>query len=489
MKKLPTSPRFLKGRFHQGLSHPAQQLNSSIFYDWRLIAHDLWQNRVYSEELLRLGVIPRRYASVLKKAWDTIESEIRQGTFPYLIECEDVHLNLERRVTEIAGDLGSLIHTGRSRNDQVATVFRLWLRDAGDLLYQQIQQLTRILLLRALRSLNIPFPGYTHLQLAEWISFGHYLHAYAVMFYRDLTRYSDARHRLNYLPLGSGALAGSSLPLQRDRLARRLGFEGVTTNSLDAVSDRDFVLEFLSFATIFGLHLSRMMEEFILFSTHEFSLIRLPETLCTGSSLLPHKYNPDLAEIIRGKSGEILGSLLEVSIILKGLPLAYNKDLQGDKLPVFRVVETLFLAIPIVIEMVKGLKLRHESFQRYMHVDGLSVPALLDYLLFRNHIPFRKAHELLGSLVRLAEDQGKSLRDLLPSELSRAGIPRPSEFRSYLLSLRPEQIIAEKKSVGSPSPSLLEKQILKTQNQLKLLPRYKAALPWAFTLPPPRFVS
>jgi argininosuccinate lyase len=478
----------LRGRFEKNLLPEAERLNASIYWDWRLAGHDLWQNRVYSEELLRQGIIPRKYERVLKAGWSRIEREIRDGTFPYRVEAEDIHLNLEMRLTEIAGEVGKMIHTGRSRNDQVATVVRLWLRDAGDILSGEIRKLILTLQEKALTHRDLPFPGYTHLQLAEWTTFGHYLHAYAEMFLRDLQRYCDWRSRMNYLPLGSGALSGTGFYLDRDRLAKSLGFYGVTRNSLDAVSDRDFILEFLSFASLVGIHLSRFMEEFVLFSSFEFKLLHLPEEFCTGSSLLPHKYNPDIAELVRGKAGELISAFLELSMILKGLPLAYNKDLQNDKPPLFRVVDTLRLILPLVIAMVRDARVVKESLQRYEKIEGLFVPSLLDYLVFQKRVPFRKAYELLGKLVREGEKRRSSLSQLPLRIFQKIGIPDPEEVHRFLQTLSPGRVLAQKKSYGSPNPDLAYKQMQDTHQALENLPVYEPVLPWAFEIPPPAFL-
>lgn len=481
--------RVLKGRFQKELLPEAEKLNASIFWDWRLAAHDLWQNRVYSEELLRLGIIPKKYEQVLKRGWRKIEEEIRKGSFPYRVEAEDIHINLELRLTEIAGEVGRMIHTGRSRNDQIATVIRLWMRDAGDLLSLEIRQLIGILLERSKTHAQLPFPGYTHLQLAEWTTFGHYLHAYAEMFLRDLERYYDLRNRMNYLPLGSGALAGTGFNVDRHRLALSLGFLGATRNSMDSVSDRDFIIEFLGFATILGLHLSRLMEEFVFFSTSEFKLIRLPEEFCTGSSLLPHKYNPDLAELIRGRVGEFLSAFTEVAVLLKGLPLTYNKDLQNDKPPLFRAVDSLRLILPVVIAMVRGVQVLKESVQRYEKIEGLLIPSLLDYLVFHKNIPFRKAHETLGQLVREAEAKNSKILDLPLQFLKKLGIPDPVDFQKFLKSLSPRTVLEQKQSYGSPNPEFIQQQISDTERVIKSLPAFKPVLAWAFYLPSPFIAS
>lgn len=312
--------RLWGGRFGDGPDAAVDALNASLPFDWKLGAHDLWQNRVYAAELGRIGVLAADELAALEPAFGAVEGEWREGRMPLRIELEDIHMAVETRLTELCGDAAKRIHTGRSRNDQVATVFRLWLRDAVDLLGGQLADLAATTLELAERHADLPCPGYTHLQRAQVVSFGHHLHAYAEMVLRDLERLVDLRRRLNRLPLGSGALAGSPYPLDRARLAAELGFEAPSRNSMDAVSDRDFAYEFLAWGGLVGLHLSRWAEDLILWTSSEFGWVRLPDKFCTGSSIMPQKKNPDVAELARGKSGRLLGNLTALATAVKGLP-------------------------------------------------------------------------------------------------------------------------------------------------------------------------
>jgi len=472
------------GRFDADRNQAFDRLNASIGFDWRLVAHDLWQNRVYAAELNRIAVLKDEELALLQPAFETVEQEIRDGRFPWRYADEDVHMNLERRLTELAGDAAKRIHTGRSRNDQVATVFRLWLRDAMDLIQQRLATLIETTLDQAERYKDIAMPGFTHLQRAQVVTFGHQLHAYAEMLLRDSERLADARGRLNRSPLGSGALASSPYPLDRQRLAEELGFNSYCNNSMDAVSDRDFALESLSAIAVTGIHLSRWAEDLTLWMSAEFGWVRLPDAFCTGSSIMPQKKNPDLAELVRGKAGRLTAALSGLMMVVKGLPLCYNKDLQEDKEPLFDSVATIHDILVTWQAMVAEMEPRRDRIEAALSGGHLLATDLADYLVREKNIPFRDAHHMVGRAVRLAEDESKDISDLTAEELASIS---PDLDRGAADVLTIAGSLASRSLPGGPVPTVVSQNIARSRDALARIEFSEPVLMWAFDLPQPQF--
>jgi argininosuccinate lyase len=366
--------------------------------------------------LAAAGVLAPEDLAAIDRGMTTILDELRTGTFHWSLEDEDVHLNIERRLTALVGDAGKRLHTGRSRNDQVATDLRLYLRDAIDDITALVRAVQTALVDLAEKHAATVMPGFTHLQVAQPVTFGHHLMAYYEMLGRDRERLADCRSRVNRLPLGAAALAGTSFPIDRERVARDLGFEGVCANSLDAVSDRDFAIEFTAGAALIMTHLSRLSEELVLWMSPRFGFIRLPDRFCTGSSIMPQKKNPDVPELARGKAGRVFGHLVGLLTLMKGQPLAYNKDNQEDKEPVFDTVDTLVETLAVFAEMIPGIEVDPEKMRTAAREGYATATDLADYLVKRG-VPFRDAHEAVARAVRAAEARGCDLADLPLPEL------------------------------------------------------------------------
>lgn len=468
------------GRFGDVPDAAVARLNASLGFDWRLAAHDLWQNRVYAAELERIGVLSAADLAALTPAFAIVEAELREGRFPWRLNDEDIHMALEARLTELAGDAAKRIHTGRSRNDQVATVFRLWLRDALDMLRAQLSSLIDTTCTQAERYSELAIPGYTHLQRAQIVSFGHHLHAYAEMLLRDWERLGDLRNRLNRCPLGSAALAGSPYPIDRARLAAELGFSEPTRNSMDAVSDRDFAFEFLAAAALIGVHLSRWAEDIILWMSSEFGWVQLPDAFCTGSSIMPQKKNPDVAELARGKAGRLLGHLVGLATVLKGLPLTYNKDLQEDKEPVFDAVATLADLLAVWAPMITALEPVPQRMAAALCGGHLLATDLADFLVRERGIPFREAHHIVGRAVAAAEAAGKDIAELDAAALKAVDARLDAEAAARLSP------IASLKARALPGgPARVRDNVAATRAVLAAQPPLQPRLPWAFTLAAP----
>jgi argininosuccinate lyase len=468
------------GRFGDATDAAVQELNASLPFDWRLGAHDLWQNRVYATELTRIGVLSEDDLAALVPAIATVETEWREGRMPLDIALEDIHMAVETRLTALCGDAAKRVHTGRSRNDQVATVFRLWLRDAVDALGGQLKALVETTLALAETHADLPCPGYTHLQRAQVVSFGHHLHAYAEMFARDIERLVDLRRRLNRLPLGSGALAGSPYPIDRARLAANLGFAEPTRNSMDAVSDRDFVYEFLAWGGLVGLHLSRWAEDLILWMSSEFGWVRLPDKFCTGSSIMPQKKNPDVAELARGKSGRLIGNLAALAMAVKGLPLTYNKDLQEDKEPAMDTVRQLRLLLAVWTPMVAGMQPVPERMAAGLREGHLLATDLADFLVRRRAVPFRDAHHIVGRAVKAADDAGIDVSALSDEALAAVDSRLDGEVREVLSAAAS---LAARRLDGGPAR--VRDNVAATRRALATLELAEPRLPWAFDVAPP----
>jgi argininosuccinate lyase len=402
--------------FTEPMSELVQRYTASVGFDHRLWRADIDGSLAHAEMLAAQGVIGAQDLADIRRGMAQIVDEIEGGRFEWKLELEDVHLNIEARLTALVGDAGKRLHTGRSRNDQVATDVRLWLRGEIDQLAPLLVQMQRALVELAARHADTVMPGFTHLQVAQPVSFGHHLLAYVEMFARDAERLADARRRVNRLPLGAAALAGTSYPLDRERVARTLGFDGVCMNSLDAVSDRDFAIEFSAWAAITMVHVSRLAEELVLWMSQSFAFIDLADRYCTGSSIMPQKRNPDVAELARGKTGRVVGHLVGLVTLMKGQPLAYNKDNQEDKEPLFDTVDTLGATLRIMAEMVGGIVVKPEALKRAAMRGYATATDLADYLV-KKGLPFRDAHEAVAHAVKVALGRGVDLSELSLAEL------------------------------------------------------------------------
>ena len=404
------------GRFAAQTDALVHRYNASIGFDIRLYDEDITGSVAWARGLADAGLLTAEERDILLLGLEAVRAEFAAGTFVVAPDDEDIHSAVERRLTELAGPVGGKLHTGRSRNDQVATDFRLWVMRACDRLAGAVAETQRALSDSAEAALDLPLPGYTHLQHAQPVTWGHWALSHFWPLERDRARLMAARRSAAVLPLGAAALAGSAFPIDRAALAARLGFDAITPNSLDAVSDRDFAAEFLFAAALLGVHLSRLSEQLILFSSAEFGFVRLDDAYSTGSSIMPQKKNPDTLELTRGKSGRLIGHLTGFLATLKGLPSAYDKDLQGDKEPVFDAADTLELALPVMAGLLRTMTLRPERMAAQLEA-GLLATELADYLV-RRGLPFREAHHLVGSAVRRAEERGVPLTELGAAELA-----------------------------------------------------------------------
>ncbi|ETX27656.1 argininosuccinate lyase [Roseivivax isoporae] len=407
-----TSNRMWGGRFAAGPDAIMEAINASIGFDKRLADQDIRGSRAHAAMLAATGIVKASDAEAMREGLLTVLSEIEAGTFQFSTALEDIHMNVEARLKEIVGPAAGRLHTARSRNDQVATDFRLWVRDQLDAAEAGLEALMRALLTQAEAGADWVMPGFTHLQTAQPVTWGHHMMAYVEMFGRDLGRVRDARARMNECPLGAAALAGTSFPIDREMTARELGFDRPCANSLDAVSDRDFALEFLSAASISAMHLSRLAEELVIWSSAQFRFVALSDRFSTGSSIMPQKKNPDAAELIRAKIGRIFGAHVALMTVMKGLPLAYSKDMQEDKEQVFDAADTWMLALAAMEGMVRDMAANVPALEAAASSGFSTATDLADWLVRALDLPFRDAHHVTGSLVALAERKGCDLPDL-----------------------------------------------------------------------------
>ena len=455
-----TSPIQWGGRFASGPSAIMREINASIGFDQRLWRQDIRGSLAHAAMLARTGVIGVEDAEAIRQGLDAIAERIAAGTFPFTDDLEDIHMNIEARLTERIGEAGKRLHTARSRNDQVATDFRLWVRDAIDGLDGQMAALMRELASRAAEHAADPMPGFTHLQTAQPVTFGHHLLAYVEMLHRDRGRLADARRRLNECPLGSAALAGTSFPIDRNATAAALGFDRPTANSLDAVSDRDFALEFLSAAAICAVHLSRLAEEIVIWCSAPFGFVRLSDAFTTGSSIMPQKRNPDAAELARAKTGRIVGALVALLTVMKGLPLAYAKDTQEDKEPVFDASDALALSLAAIAGMVRDLQ-PDTARMRAMAGSGFATATdLADWLVRVLHLPFRTAHHVTGRLVARAEAKGTDLAGLTLAEMQ---AEEPGITADLFDVLTVDASVASRTSYGGTAPANVAREAARWQ--------------------------
>jgi len=451
------------GRFETKPAELMQAINVSIGFDQRLWAQDLAGSRAHAAMLKAQGIISAADEASIQDGLNRIEAEITDGSFPFRDEYEDIHMNVEARLAELIGEASGRLHTARSRNDQVATDFRLWVREACDRAVGRIEALQRALLDKAEAHADTLMPGFTHLQPAQPVTFGHHLMAYVEMFGRDAGRFADARARMNENPLGAAALAGSPFPIDRFATAQALGFERPTANSLDSVSDRDFALEALSAASIAAVHLSRLSEEIVIWVTPQFGFVRLSDAFTTGSSIMPQKRNPDAAELARAKVGRIFGALTSLTMVMKGLPLAYSKDMQEDKVPVLEAFDALDLSLAAMAGMVQDLQPDAQRMAAAAGAGFSTATDLADWLVRKLDLPFRQAHHVTGAAVKRAEALGLGLEELALAELQ-AIEPRVTEQVYEVLS--PAASAASRVSYGGTAPSEVRRQVKRWKERL-----------------------
>jgi len=449
-------------RFSEPVSELVKRYTASVSFDHRLARADIEGSLAHAAMLHAAGLLSDDDHAAISQGMATILAEIERGQFAWSVDLEDVHLNIEKRLTELAGDAGKRLHTARSRNDQVATDIRLWLRGTIDELRAQLAALQRALVDLAEGHADTIMPGFTHLQVAQPVTFGHHLLAYVEMFARDADRLADCRRRVNRLPLGAAALAGTSYPIDRERVARTLGFDGVCENSLDAVSDRDFAIEFCAAASLVMVHVSRLSEELILWMSPRVGFIDLADRFCTGSSIMPQKKNPDVPELARGKSGRVFGHLVALLTLMKGQPLAYNKDNQEDKEPLFDTADTLLETLRIFTDLVGGIQVR-PARMRQAAAEGFSTATdLADYLV-RKGLAFRDAHEAVARAVRTAAERGVDLAEL--------GLDELREFSPLIDAdvgavLTPEGSVASRDHIGGTAPRQVRAAIARHRQRL-----------------------
>ena len=455
-------PQPWSGRFGEPVDELVKRFTASVGFDQRLARQDIEGSLAHARMLASCGILSTGDLKAIERGLSQIRTEIDAGSFQWSLDAEDVHLNIERRLTALVGEAGKRLHTARSRNDQVATDLRLWLRAEIDVIRTALRQLTSALLDQAARHSDLVMPGFTHLQVAQPVTFGHHLLAYVEMLLRDDERLAQCRARVNQLPLGAAALAGTSFPIERERVARALGFDGLCRNSLDAVSDRDFAIEFCADASLIMVHLSRLAEELVLWSNPRFGFVQLPDAYCTGSSIMPQKKNPDVPELVRGKSGRVFGSLVALLALMKAQPLAYNKDNQEDKEPLFDAVDTVKDCLTVFAGLVAQLK----PVPRAMHAAVLEGHAtatdLADYLV-RKGVPFRDAHEAVARAVREAERRGVDLARLPLATLRRLVPQAGTDVRNVLTA---EGSLAARSHPGGTAPAAVRKAIAHARKRL-----------------------
>ena len=444
------------GRFAAGPDAIMEAINASISFDQRLYAQDIRGSRAHAAMLAATGILSHRDAEAIREGLLTVLSEIESGQFEFKTALEDIHMNVESRLKEIIGEPAGRLHTARSRNDQVATDFRLWVRDQTDAVIDALGALMRALLAQAEAGADWVMPGFTHLQTAQPVTWGHHMLAYVEMFARDKSRFEDARKRMNECPLGAAALAGTGFPVDRHMTAKALGFDRPMANSLDAVSDRDFALEFLTAGSICAVHLSRFAEELVIWSSAQFRFVSLSDRFSTGSSIMPQKKNPDAAELLRAKLGRILGATVALFTVMKGLPLTYSKDMQEDKEQVFDAADTLMLALAAMTGMVGDLTANRTTLAAAAASGFSTATDLADWLVRTLNLPFREAHHVTGTLVALAEHQGCDLPDLSHNDLQSA---HPGITQDVYSVLGVENSIRSRISYGGTAPDQVRAQI------------------------------
>jgi argininosuccinate lyase len=450
--------------FDQATDRRVEKFTQSVTFDRRLYAHDIRASVAHAHMLAKVGILTDGQRHQIVTGLEQIGQEIADGRFQFREELEDVHMNIERALVERIGEVGGKLHTGRSRNDQVSTDLRLWVRDEIDAVSAQLRELQRAFVGRADADADVILPGYTHLQRAQPVMAAHYWLAYCEKLERDRERLADCRRRVNQLPLGSAALAGTSMPVDRQMVADQLGFDGVVANSLDASSDRDFVLELAFCLALVAEHLSGWAEEWILWSTTEFGFLKLPQAFCTGSSIMPQKINPDVLELIRGKTGRVIGNLTGLLVLVKGLPLAYNRDLQEDKQPLFDSVDTVRACLELAAPLVAGAALDREAIAARLEQGYLDATTLMEHLI-KQDVPQRSAHEIIGRLVAAAMKRGVPLAQLPLEEFQAA---HPALDKSVFDVLGVQRAVEAFSSFGSTNPTQVAHQLAAWRERLEM---------------------
>ena len=448
------------GRFSSSSNKLMEEFNSSILFDKKLYKKDIEASIVHAEMLCKQKIISEKDFKLIKTGLNKIKTEISNNNFTFSIKLEDIHMNIENRLVDLIGDAGKKLHTGRSRNDQVATDIKLWLRDNIDQIEINLKVLQKTLIDKSELYYDMLMPGYTHLQVAQPVTFGHHLLAYVEMLGRDRGRLTDCRKRLNESPLGSAALAGTSYPIDRDFVSKKLGFDKPTKNSMDGVSDRDFAVEFMSATCLIAIHLSRLAEELVIWSSDRFNFIKLPESFTTGSSIMPQKRNPDAAELIRAKPGRIFGNMLSLMTVLKGLPMTYGKDMQEDKEPIFDTAKTIQMCIVNMDGMIRGLQPIPNNMIQALQKGFPTATDLADYLVINLDIPFRDAHHLTGRIVLLAEEKDCTLESLSLKDIQRI---IPEADNKIIDVLKIQNSVSSRNSYGGTAP----KNVLKAAREAK----------------------
>jgi argininosuccinate lyase len=459
---MPKKAQPWSGRFAQPVDEQVKRFTASVSFDQRLAKHDIAASLAHARMLAARGILAKRDLKAIEQGLAKIAKEIAAGKFAWSLDAEDVHLNIEKRLIALVGEAGKRLHTARSRNDQVATDLRLWLRDEIDALLKLLVAFERALLAQAAKHAGLLMPGFTHLQVAQPVTFGHHLLAYFEMLERDRERLLQVRKRTNQLPLGAAALAGTSFPIDRERVARELGFEGLCENSLDAVSDRDFAIEFCACASLVMVHLSRLCEELVLWVNPRFGFVRLPDAYCTGSSIMPQKRNPDVPELVRGKSGRVFGSLVALLALMKAQPLAYNKDNQEDKEPLFDAVDTVRDCLAVMAGLVSGLKPVPAAMRAAALEGHATATDLADYLV-RKGVAFRDAHEAVARAVREAERKGVDLAALPLAKLKSFSKEIGPDVKRVL---SPQGSLDSRGHPGGTAPAAVRQAIARARKRL-----------------------
>ncbi len=456
------SEKLWGGRFTEGTASSVEAFTASIHYDSRLYSYDIAGSKAHAAMLADNGMLTRKELTLIVDGLSQIEQEIARGTFVFRPELEDIHMNIEKTLIERIGPAGARLHSGRSRNDQVALDFKLYLRDQCDQIIDLLDGIRRAFVELGRKYLGNLMPGYTHMQRAQPVQIAHHMLAYYEMFGRDCERMIDCRKRINYSPLGSAALAGSGLPIDREQVAQALDFDGVTANSMDSAGDRDFAIEFTSNCTMIQLHLSRLSEELVYWSSQEFDFVTLSDKFCTGSSIMPQKKNPDIPELIRGKSGRVVGSLMTLITLVKGLPLTYNRDLQEDKEPVFDAVDTVSASLTIMTELLADLSFNTKRMDEATQTGCITATDLADYLVLQN-VPFRDAHGIVGRAVAYCLNKQCELGDLSVQELAQFS---PVITKDVFEVLSVEGSVNSRISTGGTAIQRVEEALLSAEKQL-----------------------
>jgi argininosuccinate lyase len=453
------------GRFAEATAGSVEAFTASIHYDSRLYKYDIAGSKAHAAMLEEQGLLNREELDSIIDGLDTIEKEIDSGVFAFKSELEDVHMNIEKALIDKIGSAGAKLHSARSRNDQIALDLKLYLRDQCDRFAGLLIDIQKACVSLARRNLGLIMPGYTHMQRAQPVLISHHMLAYYEMFGRDRERIQDCRKRINISPLGCAALAGSGLPINRESVAKKLGFDGVTANSMDSSGDRDFAIEFVGCCALIQTHLSRISEELVLWSTQEFSFVDIADKFCTGSSIMPQKKNPDIPELIRGKSGRVIGSLMTLFTLMKGLPLTYNRDLQEDKEPVFDAVDTVSASLAIMAELLGDLRFNEEKMRDATRTGYITATDLADYLVMKD-VPFRQAHGIVGRAVAFCIEKGCELEDLQIDELRKFS---PVIGKDVYAVLSVEGSVDSRVSTGGTARGRVEEAVGKAEKLLGMV--------------------